>query len=237
MLLCSVLAALITSARAAWRRRRRAEARADEIALLAATVQRWRLTPAEWGGAKGDGFEGVSLESIGATACPLTGQRRTSHGVYTVAHVPAGPVLDRALARVGRNGGADGVLVIGRDPETFETSAAIVLGPLLQVPLATVPWHLVTPAHALEDDHTAEDAAMETALEAETHALEVAEPGDALEGEPTRRVRRPRAADREPLALTLWPAPGDPPRPARGPTSIRWPGAARSRGRPQDPSP
>ncbi|MGB3543321.1 hypothetical protein [Rubrivirga sp.] len=45
-LLSSVLAALVTSALEAWRRRQRAEAREDEIALLAATVQRWRLTPA-----------------------------------------------------------------------------------------------------------------------------------------------------------------------------------------------
>ncbi len=258
MLLCSVLAGMVTYARTVWQQRRRKAAREDEIALLAATVQRWRLTPAEWGGADGTGFEGVSLEAIGATVCPLTGQRRTANGIYSVVHVPAGPVLDRALARVGRDGGTDGVLVIGRDPETYETSSAIVLGPLLQVPLATVPWHLAAPAVALEEadyeqavleaeEQAPEDAPTDlevASVDTSGVGMEVVEPTAAvLEAAAPRRqrdTRRRRAPDRvsESLTLTLWPPSTETgPPPSRGPTSIRWPRSQPSRGRREGRSP
>ena len=187
-LLSGVLAAVVTSGLEARRRTRRAVARADEVALLAAAVQRWRLTPPAWGGAPGVGFEGVSLEAIGAAVCPVTRRRRTASGAYSVVHVPSGPALDRALGRVGMDAGTDGVLVVGRDPETFETAAALVLGPLLQVPLAGVPWGLLSAG--------ASPAALPSA------ALEAPEPISRTGPHPTRRRRSETSPSR--ASLPTW---------------------------------
>ena len=140
VLLCSTVAATVDALRIALAARRRARARADELLLLGAAVQRWRLTPAAWGGAA-DGFGGVSFGALGLATLPLRpGLRRTDHGVYRLVHVPACAALDRAAVRTGLDAGGDGVLVVGWDPVSGEASAAVVLSGLVQVPLARVPW-------------------------------------------------------------------------------------------------
>ena len=146
----------------AWRRtraaRRRAEARADEVALLAAAAQRWCMTPAAWGGAPTDGFAGVSFDALGvAPRLRRPDQRRTANGLYQMVHVPACATLDRAAARTGQETGRDGLLVVGWDPVTGDDTAAVVLSPLVQVPLASVPWAWIaelsrpTPAEAASE--------------------------------------------------------------------------------------
>ncbi|WP_412068865.1 hypothetical protein [Rubrivirga sp. IMCC43871] len=139
MLFSGVVAGAVGAGRQAMAGRRRREARADELALLAAAVRRWRVTPAEWGGA-GDGFQGVSFDAVGVATCPARGGRHTPHGRYRIVRVPPCADLDAALVRIGHAPGADGVLVVGWDPVTGEDAATIVLGPLVQVPLARVPW-------------------------------------------------------------------------------------------------
>ena len=117
---------------------------ADELALLAAAAQRWRLTPAAWGGAPTDGFAGASFDAIGVERLPLhPGLRRTASGLYRVVPLPPCSALDRAAVRTGLDPGGDGLLVIGWDPVSGVDQAVVVLSALVQVPLARVPWEWV----------------------------------------------------------------------------------------------
>ncbi len=141
VLASSMAAAVVSSFLRGRTLRRRAEARADEVALLAAAAQRWRMTPAAWGGPQADGFAGVSFDALGLPTVPRRADRRqTANGVYQIVHVPSCPTLDRAARRTGQETGRDGLLVVGWDPETGDDTAVVVLGPLVQVPLASVPW-------------------------------------------------------------------------------------------------
>ena len=141
VLVSSTVAALVSWAQAAWGARRRAAARADEVALIAAAAQRWRMTPAEWGGPPADAFAGATFDALGMAPLPLRpDRRRTDHGVYRLVHVPPCPTLDLAAQRTGLETGGDGLLVVGWDPVSGDDTAVVVLGPLVQVPLARVPW-------------------------------------------------------------------------------------------------
>lgn len=194
VLASSTAAALVAALRAALGARRRARLRAEELLLLGAAAQRWLATPAAWGG-PADGFRGASFDAIGQTALPLRPDvRRTPNGRYRLIPVPPCPSLDRAAARTGLDAGRDGLLVIGWDERTGAAEAVIVLSPLVQVPLARVPWAWIATLAWPDDERPAE-------------ALGPAEPT------PARGPERPApAADREaarsPLRLVHW---ADPP--------------------------
>ena len=140
VLVSSTVAAVACVLRGRIRSERRAGARAAEVALIAASAQRWHAARAEWGGGGGT-FAGASFRTLGLPTNPLDpARRRTDHGVYRIVHVPSCDTLDFAATRTGVDTGRDGLLVVGWDPVSGDATAAIVLGPLVQVPLARVPW-------------------------------------------------------------------------------------------------
>lgn len=188
----------LRDAHAAWRR---AEARASDLALLGAAVQRWRLTPAAWGGAPSDSFEQVSIPALGLSSLlHRPDRRRTPNGEYRLIHVASCPILNRALRFAGLDEGTDGVLVVGWDRTTGQDGAVLVLSPLFQVPLARVPWRWIGDL-----------------VQKASGALDMEESPEAEGGDEPPRTRR--AADREPmhpvLRLVHWPTPEAPAADAR----------------------
>lgn len=158
VLISSTATAVLRALREALQARRRAQARADEVALIAASAQRWHTAPTEWGGG-GGAFAGASFQALGLPTNPLApARRRTPNGVYRIVHVPSCDTLDLAAERTGVEAGRDGLLVVGWDPASGQDTAAIVLGPLVQVPLARVPWAWIAHLDALAGRQSADKA-------------------------------------------------------------------------------
>ena len=219
VLASSTAAAALSAALRVARARRRASARAGETALVAAAAQRWRTTPAAWGGPSADGFAGASLAAFGLpSAHRQPGRWRTESGVYRLVHVPACPTLDRAADRAGHETGGDGLLAVGWDPATGDDTAVVVLGPLLQIPLARVPWAWIAAldhdaAGARESPSGTAGVAGSDVLGLDVAGLDVAGldvDGPAVRRTPALRVvaRLVAAPDRPavpPLRLVSWP--------------------------------
>lgn len=198
VLVSSTAAAVVNALRAEWQARRRTRARADEVALIAAAAQRWRVTPGEWGGPVTDAFAGASFESLGLPTLPFEPtRRRTANGTYRIVHVPACATLDLAAQRTGLEPNGDGLLVAGWDPVTGDDIAVVVLGPLVQVPLARVPWRWIA-----DLDAQAENAQASNTLTEDSCA--VAEPA-SIDRQPDRPEPAPDRAAAPTLRLVHWP--------------------------------
>lgn len=134
-------AAVVSGLRAEAAARRRARVRDAELANLAAAAQRWRVTPRVLGGPAADGFGGVSFDALGLeTRLFRPSERRTESGVYRMVPVPPCAAVDAAASRAGLDAGGDALLVVGHDPVSGHDAAVVVLSPLVQIPLARVPW-------------------------------------------------------------------------------------------------
>ena len=191
VLVSSTAAAAVSAVRVEWQARRRARARDEQVALIAASAQRWHAARAEWGGGGGS-FAGASFETLGLPTNPLDPERRrTGHGVFRIVHVPPCPTLDLASERTDVETGRDGLLVVGWDETSGHATAAVVLGPLVQVPLARVPWEWIA------------------ALDAPTTPVATTPEAVVAPAAPRVEAERPRPAPDRPaipaLRLVHWP--------------------------------
>lgn len=118
-----------------------------EAGWLAALAQRWLRTPTALGGPEdaSRGFRDVDVAALGLSPDPRHRTvRRTASGTYRLLPVPPCAALLRAAEHLGAEASiGGGLLVIGTGGETGEAVAVLVLGPLVQVALGTVPWSLV----------------------------------------------------------------------------------------------
>lgn len=137
-----VITATVSAIRAPLRRRQHAEARAREAGWLAERAQQWVRSPAALGGPESPdtGFAGLTFDMLGVSA-DARDVRHTAVGVYRL--IPVAPCA--TLAGCARLIGAEepatgGLLVVGTGETPDVAVAVLVLGPLVQVTLPTVPW-------------------------------------------------------------------------------------------------
>lgn len=176
--------------RRARQRARAAEALTREVAWAAAAAQRWAVTPAALGGGSGRlDFAGLRLEDLGLQPDPQRAYlHRSAHGTIRVLPVPACEMLDGLAERHGAGTGRGALLVIGWQNGPSDAVSILVMGPLVALPLARVPWGWV---RALMVPPAAEDPSPEAATQPADGAATPAPSQSTL-----LRRRASRCADR-----------------------------------------
>ncbi len=152
VLLARALTATVAAVRVPLLRRRHAAARAREAGWLAERAQQWVRSPAMLGGPESPetGFAGLTFDTLGVAA-DARGVRHTGIGAYQLLPIAPCATLAGCARLVGTEEPTTGGLLVVGTGETPDVAVTVlVLGPLVQVTLPTVPWgwirSLTTPA-------------------------------------------------------------------------------------------